>query len=180
MARIKLLGDDEVDGRTAAALRRFRQSWSRDWNLLRVMAHSPALLETFYGLWHGLRKTSLEAKDREVIDLYLAARNGCHYCVPAHIGGAREAGISDDDIRAIIEDRAPGWERGRLILELTRRLVETKGKLPDDEFEAFKRRGASEREMIEVIGEIAHCTFTNYLNRLADTDIDDFNAEMKV
>lgn len=180
MARIKLLADDEVDPRTREALRRFRRSWGRDWNLLRVIAHAPALLETFYALWHGLQKTSLDDKDREVIDLSLAVRNGCHYCVPAHIRGAREAGISDDDIRAIINGRPPGWERGRVIWELTRSLVETKGKLSDDAFAAFKTQGVSEREMIEVIGEIAHCTFTNYTNRLAGTEIDDFNAEMKV
>lgn len=180
MARIKLLGDDEVDSRAGATLRRFRRSWGRDWNLLRVMAHSPALLDAFHGLWHGLQETSLTARDRELIDLYLAARNGCRYCIPAHIRGAREAGIDDADIRAIIDDQPPSWPRGRVLRTLTGRLIETRGKLPDDEFERFKTDGVSEREMIEVIGEIAHCTFTNYLNRLAATDIDDFNAEMKV
>ncbi len=55
----------------------------------------------------------------------------------------------------------------------------TRGGLGDEEFEDFRARGVSEREMLEVIGEIAHCTLTNYLNRLAQTELDPFLREEK-
>ena len=43
------------------------------------------------------------------------------------------------------------------------------GKLSDDDFAAFQAHGVTVSEMIAVIAEIAHCTLTNFTNRLAQT-----------
>ena len=110
----------------------------------------------------------------------MARLNGCHYCVPAHIKMSRKVGLDETDIKAAVEGRLMNHPRGRLIQELTRRLSESRGKLTDEEFEAFQARGVSKVEMIEVIGEIAHCTLTNYTNRLAGTEFDDFLVDVTI
>ena len=67
-----------------------------------------------------------------------------------------------------------GDGREATIQRLANRLQETRGKLSDEEFAEFQDRGISVPEMIAVIAEIAHCTITNFTNRLAQTELDRF------
>ena len=58
--------------------------------------------------------------------------------------------------------------------QLVRLLVVRKGGLTDEEYASFLFLGVAPRQMIETIGEIAHCTVTNFTNRLAHTPLDSF------
>jgi len=178
-ARIPPLADDCEDPAAAEALAAIGRTWGEPWNVARVMAHAPDVLAAFNAYWRGLRKTGLDDLDREVVDLSMAYLNDCHYCVPAHVKLARETGLAEADIRAILAGAPVGTERGRLIQDLTRALLQRKGRLTDAEFAAFEARGADPRTMIEVIAEIAHCTLTNYVNRLAGTPLDAFLDDVK-
>jgi alkylhydroperoxidase family enzyme len=63
-----------------------------------------------------------------------------------------------------------------VLLRLVRRMTETRGKLEDEEFQAFQSQGVTPEKMIAVIGEMAVCTVTNTFNRLAQTELDDYLA----
>jgi alkylhydroperoxidase family enzyme len=64
--------------------------------------------------------------------------------------------------------------RCRLIQEATQRLLETAGKLTDEELRSFMERGLTHRNLLDLIGEISQTTLTNFTNRLAGTELDDF------
>lgn len=179
MPRIAPVSADSADPRVARAFQQIEGS-GPVWNVTRTIANSPAVLRIFLAFHKELPKTTLSAEDREVIDLEMARLNGCHYCVPAHIKMSRETGLAEADIKAVVEGRLMDPPRGRLMQQLTRRLSETKGKLTDEEFAAFLERGIGKAGMIEVIGEIAHCTLTNYTNRLARTEFDDFLEDVTI
>ncbi len=179
MPRIAPASADSDDPKVAKAFRQVEGS-GPVWNVTATIANSPPVLRIFRAFHSELPKTSLSAEDREVIDLAMARLNGCHYCVPAHIKLSRETGLAETDIKAAVEGRLMDHPRGRLVQELTRRLSETRGKLTDEEFDAFQARGVSKVEMIEFIGEIAHCTLTNYTNRLAQTEFDDFLEDVTI
>ncbi len=105
----------------------------------------------------------------------MAYSNGCHYCVPAHRQAARNLGVDLDTVELIARgETLEGESRPAVIQRLARRLVATKGKLTDAEFQSFGDQGVTVAQMIAVVAEIAHCTLTNYFNRLADTDLDPF------
>jgi AhpD family alkylhydroperoxidase len=105
----------------------------------------------------------------------MARANGCHYCVPAHRYASRQAGVDAGMIERVAQGEAlEGNGRKAVIQRLVRRLVATKGKLPDKDYAAFLDDGVTPPEMIAVVAEIAHCTLTNFFNRLADTDLDPF------
>ncbi len=178
MARIAPVPAD--DPQTARIMRAVEGGSEVAWNVTRTLANSLPVLRIFRAIQTELPKTSLSRKDREVIDLQMAVLNGCHYCIPAHITLAREGGLDEADIKAIVERREVAAPRARVVQRLVHRLVETKGKLTDDEFAAFQAEGVAPKQMIEVIAEIAHCTLTNYTNRLAQTDLDDFLEDVRV
>ncbi|MFQ5985324.1 MAG: carboxymuconolactone decarboxylase family protein [Alphaproteobacteria bacterium] len=180
MPRIPLVNDDTANPEAGATLSRFKELWQGDWNLARVLANAPALADAFGAFWDGLQKTSLRRADREVIALEMAVTNDCHYCKPAHIMVAREHGLPDDRIKDVLSGRLVSDPRGRLIQRLVRRVMATKGKLSDREFEEFQAQGLTQREMLEVVGEIAVSTLTNFTNRLAQTETDDFLKGVRI
>ncbi|MEM7223947.1 MAG: carboxymuconolactone decarboxylase family protein [Pseudomonadota bacterium] len=139
------------------------------------MANNPAVLEIFLAIGKLMPQSGLSPMDREVICMEMARRNGCHYCVPAHRYVARQEEVDLQLIEQIAQGATlEGDDRPALIQRLTRRLVESTGKLDDEEFAAFQAHGVSQSDMIAVIGEIAHCTLTNSFNRLAETELDSF------
>jgi AhpD family alkylhydroperoxidase len=105
----------------------------------------------------------------------MARANGCHYCIPAHRHVARHNGVDTGMIERIaLGETLDGNGREATIQRLAKRLQETRGMLSDREFSEFQRNGISIPEMIAVIAEIAHCTITNFTNRLAQTELDPF------
>lgn len=174
MSRIAPLDISQVDPKTASILKGLQKRWGRMWNIARVMANAPAVLEMMNHLWISLDNVSLSPADREVIDLEMAVLNGCHYCVPAHRYLARDRSIDPTIIDQVSFGQVLSGGRAAVIQRLTRRLVETKGKLSESDYRQFQQDGVTPQQMIEVIAEIAHCTMTNFMNRLAETDLDEF------
>jgi uncharacterized peroxidase-related enzyme len=178
MPRIPPIREEEATPEARAALERVRRLWGRSWNVTSGLAHAPTVLNGFLDFWRGIEQSELSAADREVICLEMAQQNACHYCVPAHRHTAPQASLALEVIEALaagrlLEDRS----RAAVIQRLVRRLVATRGKLEDREFPAFQAQGISVPQMVAVIAEIAHCTLTNYFNRLAGTALDPFLVE---
>jgi uncharacterized peroxidase-related enzyme len=175
MARIEPLDLDKADARTRAQLEELSARWGETWNISRGLAHNPAILEAFMALNEALDRSGLSATDREVICMEMARANDCHYCVPAHRYVAHQAGVDAEMIERIARGEAlEGDGREAVVQRLVRRLVATKGKLPDEDYAAFLDDGVTPPEMIAVVAEIAHCTLTNFFNRLARTELDPF------
>ena len=180
MARITPMEAHAAPPSISKALTSLFKSWGQKWRVVETIANSGSLLSIFISMHAALQKCSLSEDDREVIDLWLAKANGCHYCVPAHILASRNAGMPDDEITAILEGRDPKDPRRRLILKATKAIQETKGGLSDAALEKLQTEGLSTENLFDIIGEIAHCTITNYSNRLAQTDPDDFLLDVKL
>ncbi|NQV44525.1 MAG: carboxymuconolactone decarboxylase family protein [Rhodospirillales bacterium] len=174
MPRIAPVAPHTASGKQKMAIDGLTKAWGQPWRVALTIANSPNLITAFRNYWDQLQQSSLTQDDREVIALYLAKYNGCHYCVPAHTLVSRDAGLDEEDIAAILDGREPSNPRRRLILEAVRSIQETKGGLSDAQFNKLTGAGLSHENLIDVIGEIAHCTVTNYTNRLAQTEPDDF------
>ncbi|MDH3688698.1 MAG: carboxymuconolactone decarboxylase family protein [Gammaproteobacteria bacterium] len=175
MARIPPIKLNDSDQRTKEILKTIERQWGSSWNVTSTMANNPAIVEGFFALWSAIERSGLSTTDREVICMEMAVSNGCHYCVPAHRYTSAEQAIDQAMIDQLAKGESlRGSSRPAVIQRLVQRLVATKGKLEDQEFEEFKQQGISESEMIAAIAEIAHCTITNYLNRLAGTELDPF------
>lgn len=174
----------QLDTGSAQLLAARERKWGRVWNVTRTLANAPATLQMMDGVWDALAKSSLSPADRELIAMEMAIMNGCHYCVPAHRYTAlHEARLGASDIHQLTQvsrgETLAAGTRLAVMQKLVRRLVETKGGLSDDEFAAFRSQGVTPQQMIETIAEIAHCTVTNFTNRLARTPLDPFLEEYR-
>jgi len=175
MPRIPPVTEDTQDPQKLAALKTVSDAWGSSWNVTSTIAINPKIIEGFLALWEAIEASGLSKTDREVICMEMARSNGCHYCIPAHRHVAQQSGIDTDMIERIASGQLlEGDGREATIQRLANRLQETRGKLSDEEFAEFQDRGISVPEMIAVIAEIAHCTITNFTNRLAQTELDPF------
>lgn len=180
MSRIPAIADASATPQAAEALERARRDWGADYNLARVLANSPPLLEAARAFFSGLQSCSLSGPQQEAIALEVACLNDCHYCRPAHVVWGRRAGLSESDIRSILSGGTAEEPEIRAVQRLTRRLAATKGKLSDDEIKAFQDEGISTAQMLEVIGFIAAYTLFTHVNGLAQTEVDEFLRDIEV
>src|SRR5258708_15871753 len=80
---------------------------SRDINLYRLLAHSPNGLRSFSGLGKFIRHQSrLDPRLRELAILQVGYLTRSPYEYSHHIKIGRDFGVSDDDVRALVEETA--------------------------------------------------------------------------
>jgi uncharacterized peroxidase-related enzyme len=139
-------------------------------NMMATMGASPAVLEGYLNL-SGALGSSLNAKLREQIALTVAEINGCQYCASAHSAIGKMAGLDEHSI----EDarRASSHDtRTDAALKFAKALVISRGKVSDNEFETIKAAGFTEKEISEIVANVALNVFTNYFNETAKTVVD--------
>lgn len=140
-------------------------------NLFRVTAHSPAALEGYLAFSKALNRTLTPAR-REQIALAVAEVNGCDYCLSAHsYFGAQFAKLSEAEIALNRSGRATDAHTDA-ILNFARAVTLARGKVSDAELAAVRNAGASEAEIIDIVANVALNVLTNFINNVAETDID--------
>jgi uncharacterized peroxidase-related enzyme len=140
-------------------------------NLFRLVGQSPASLEGLLGLNGALAK-ALDAKTRERIALAVAQINGCDYCLSAHSYlGANLAKLDEAEMAANRRGRSNDAKADAAVV-FARKVTEARGRVGDADIAAIKLAGYSEAQIIEIVALVAVNVLTNYINNVADTDID--------
>lgn len=170
-ARLTLVATGDAAPDAAAILGMIQAAYGMTPNVFRVMANAPAALAGYAGWSQGLEAGSLSGREREQIALFVATRNDCAYCLAAHRGAARFAGMSPADIAAA-ESGSAVAAREQAILALVSEAVQTTGAVTDGALEAARNAGLSDGDIVEIVAHIALNTFANTLNRLAQTPVD--------
>lgn len=140
-------------------------------NLFRLVAISPAALEGYLSLNAALGRT-LDAKTRERIAITIAQANGCDYCLSAHnYLGLNLAKIDEAEITL---NRAghSGDAKADAAVVFARQVLASRGKVGDADIAAVRLAGFSEAQVIEIVASVALNVLTNYINNVAETEID--------
>jgi uncharacterized peroxidase-related enzyme len=141
-------------------------------NLFRMVATSPAALEGYVGLSGALSKGALPAATRERIALAVAEANGCDYCLSAHTYLGRNLARLDDAEIAANRSGASNDPKADAAVGFAAKVVRARGHVSDDEVRAVKAAGYDDAQVIEIVMHVALNTWTNYINNVAETDID--------
>jgi uncharacterized peroxidase-related enzyme len=114
----------------------------------------------------------LPAATRERIALALAEINGCDYCLAAHTYLARNvAKLDDAEVsanRAGTSNDIEAMAAVRFAANVTR----LRGHVTSEAFAAIKAAGYTDSQIIEIVQHVALNTWTNYINTVAQTQID--------
>ena len=171
MERIKAIETEEATGKAKELLVGIQRKLGMTPNMMRTMAHSPAVLEAYLNFSSALGGGSLKAKLREQIALVVGEVNGCQYCLSAHSALGQMAGLGQEEI--LDSRRGESSEsKTRSALRFARKLVTERGRVDDHELAQVRKAGFSDGEIAEIIANVALNLFTNYFNHVADTQVD--------
>jgi uncharacterized peroxidase-related enzyme len=141
-------------------------------NVFRVTSNSPAALEGYVGLLGALDKGKLPAPTRERIALAVAEANGCDYCLSAHTYLGKNVAHLDDAEMTANRSGASNDPMADAALRFAVKLVRARGHVTDEDVRAVKEAGYDDAQVVEIVQHVALNTWTNYLNLVADTEID--------
>lgn len=140
-------------------------------NLFRLIGQSPAALDGFLAFSGALGRT-LDVKTRNRIALATAEANGCDYCLSAHSYLATNlAKLDDAEIQANRRGHSND-QKADAALVFAAKVARSRGKVSDADVAAVKLAGYGDAEVVEIVANVALNVFTNFLNNVADTEID--------
>jgi uncharacterized peroxidase-related enzyme len=141
-------------------------------NLFRLVSNSPAALEGYLGLSGALSKGALLAPTRERIALAVAEINGCDYCLSAHTYLGKNLAKLDDAEMTANRNGASNDPKADAALRFAAKIARERGHVSDEDVRAVKLAGYDDAQVIEIVLHVALNTWTNYINGVAQTDID--------
>jgi uncharacterized peroxidase-related enzyme len=141
-------------------------------NLFRLVATSPAALEGYLSLSGALGKGDLPAATRERIALAVAEVNGCDYCLSAHTYLARNVAKLDDAEISANRNGASNDIKADAAVRFAVKITKLRGHITNEDFQTVKQAGYTDSQIIEIVQHVALNTWTNYINSVAQTDID--------
>ena len=140
-------------------------------NLTKVMANQPAVLDAFLGLGDALSKGSFDPKTREAIALTVAGANTCDYCASAHSAISQSLKVEQSEIDLHLKGQSSDPKLTAL-LTFANAVVKKQGLVSDDDLATVRDAGYDDGAIAEVTAHVAANIFTNYINHVAQTDID--------
>ncbi len=117
-------------------------------------------------------KTSLNNKEKEVVNLVVSQVNGCTYCQAAHTAIGKMNGFEEGQIIELRQGRAPFSEKLDALAKLAKSISENRGKIDDDVLTAFFDAGYTKENLVDVILNIGDKTTTNFLHNVTDIPVD--------
>ena len=169
--RIPAVDPAHTSGKTRDLLDGVQKMLGATPNLFRTAAQSPAVLESLVGLFGATAHASLRPSVRRALAMLVAETNGCEYCLSAHAYLGKSAGMSEAEIDRA-RDAASSDPKTAAILRFARTLVVERGQVGDEAMRAVRAAGATDAEVLEIVAVVVLNVFTNYLNLVAQTEID--------
>ncbi len=171
MTRVQIVNPQTATGEARALLDAVQSQLGVTPNFIRVLANSPKALQGFLGLYGALGECGIDKAMQERIALAVAEGNACQYCVSAHTAIGAGAGLSSDEM--VLNRRGSSSDaRASAVVAFAKALNANQGGISGAEFDAARRAGLSDAEIVEIISVVAMNIFTNLLGKATHVDID--------
>ena len=133
-------------------------------NFLRVLAHSPELLEGFIALNGALGRTKLDPKLRELAYIRASEANSCGYCLQHHKKAGRKAGLDERQV-----NETESYSGSEIYDDLQQDVLQyaeevTRNVIVTDELAGRLKQKLTERGLVELAVAVALANFTNRIS----------------
>ncbi len=141
-------------------------------NLAAAMAGSPTLIKGFVGALVNFMGGTFSPAERQVLLLTNAVVNGSAWAVAFHSTAALREGVAEFDVAAIRAGRPPQDPKFAALSFLTKRCIETRGRLSETDVGAFTFAGFTTAQVFEVLAGVAISAMVNYAGNIANPPVD--------
>jgi len=139
-------------------------------NLFATYAHSENALGNYLALSGA--KTSLNAKEKEVVNLAVSQVNNCAYCLAAHTAIGKMNGFNDEQILEIRSGAAAFDTKLNALAALAKNITENRGETSETVVNNFFEAGYTKENLVDTIVLVGDKTISNYLHRTTQVPVD--------
>ncbi|WP_299255090.1 carboxymuconolactone decarboxylase family protein [uncultured Aquimarina sp.] len=139
-------------------------------NLFATYAHSETALENYLNLSNA--KTSLKAKEKEVVNLAVSQVNNCIYCLSAHTAIGKMNGFTDEQILELRAGNASFDGKLDALAKLAKNITENRGRTDQDIVDNFFAAGYDKGSLIDTIVLVGDKTISNYIHSTTQVSVD--------
>ena len=171
MPRIPAVDPATASGETKVLLDGVQKKLGMTPNVIRTIANAPAALQAYIGINEALAGGRFDARTREAFALAVAGANACEYCASAHTALSKNLKVDDAEIDRRLGGRSSDPKLDAALV-FARTVVETRGFVSNDDIAAVRAAGHDDGAIAEIVANVVANIFTNYINHVAETEID--------
>ncbi|MEL7220337.1 MAG: carboxymuconolactone decarboxylase family protein [Bacteroidota bacterium] len=139
-------------------------------NLYATYAYSENALQNY--LAFSGAKTSLKAKEKEVVNLAVSQVNACEYCLAAHTAIAGMNGFNTEQIQEFRAGESSIDNKLDALARLARNITENRGATDTEVVDNFLNAGWTKENLIDTIVLVGDKTISNYLHKTTQVPVD--------
>jgi len=139
-------------------------------NLFATYANSDTALENY--LTFSNAKTSLSAKEKEVVNLAVSQVNNCIYCLSAHTAIGKMNGFTDEQILELRAGYASFNNKLDALAKFAKNVTENRGRTDAAVLENLFDAGYTKGSVIDIISLVGDKTISNYIHSTTQVPVD--------
>ncbi len=139
-------------------------------NLYATLAHNDTALGDYLTLQN--RKSTLRAKEREVVNLVVSQVNTCQYCLSAHTAIGKMTGFTDEQILEIRTGVASFDAKLDALARFVHTTTELRGHPAPEAVDALLAAGYTKANVVDIVITIGDKVMTNFLHGITQVPID--------
>ncbi|MDL2239465.1 carboxymuconolactone decarboxylase family protein [Bacteroidales bacterium OttesenSCG-928-K22] len=170
MKKFNITSQEKLPANNVKTLESLNKALGFTPNIYSFMANSATALNGFMSF--NKMETLFNAKEHEVINLTASQIRKCEYCLSAHVGIAKNAGFSDEEIVNIRKGEINFNEKFAALAEMTAQLVKSDGHIPEATIEKFYNVGYTDAHLVDFMMIVAAISITNWLNNTTKLPVD--------
>jgi AhpD family alkylhydroperoxidase len=155
-----------------------KKAWGFIPKLQGTLAESPVALKGYDDLFNLIAvEATLNPVETQVVYQAINVYHGCEYCTAGHTFLSRKAGVPEDVIQALRDQRPIADARLQALRRFAEQVADTRGFAGEEAVDAFIAAGFTRAQVLEVVTIIATKVISNYTNHLTRTPLEDFMSD---
>ena len=171
MSRLNLIQTNGATSELKRSLKNSRLKLKEVPNFFHLLANSPASLRAYIRADAALVRGLLTPRERLQVALAVAEINGSSYSLSAHHDMGKSLGLTHQEMR-LARNATAADPKAETMLRFTQAVVLQRGEVSDDDFQALRKAGFTDAQIVEIVANIALNIFSNYFNSVAKTEVD--------
>lgn len=176
MAYIKVVGEDEADGKLFEIYDEIQRNRGRVSNILRVQSLNPKALRAHLDLYMAtvFGKGGLSRREAELLAVVVSSVNGDQYCLTHHGEGLDRHARDPEWVKAVAKDplKAKLNEREAALVHFAIGLTKEPAKGRKEAVSALRARGFHDEHILQAVEIVSYFNFANRLSLGLGADLE--------
>lgn len=161
---------EEVSPANQAIFDHMKGAFGKVPNLYATFALHDNALEDYLSLQN--RKSTLDSKEKEIINLVVSQINDCKYCTAAHTAVGKMYGFTDEQILDIRKVKIAFNKKYNALAQFVKETTITRGHASEEALKVLFDSGYTTKSLIDIFIMIGDKTISNYLHNTTKIPLD--------